>query len=143
MKPPARLLPYIVPKGFICVDGTSLTVCDVNQAAGTFNFMLIEFTQQKVIIPKKAVGEFVNLEVDVISKYVEQSLAAVLARVEALEKRLEEAGCAIVAVHGRTPALDPPEFVARARALVLLLERDAHVAGVVRASRTSCYAQYI
>ena len=45
---------------------------------------------QKVIIPKKKLGDKVNLEVDVISKYVEQSLAAVVARVEALEKKLEE-----------------------------------------------------
>ena len=89
VQPPPRLLPYIVPKGFICVDGTSLTVCDVDQGKGTFSFMLIEFTQQKVIIPKKAVGEFVNLEVDVISKYVEQSLAAVMERVDALEAKLE------------------------------------------------------
>jgi len=92
VRPPANLLPYIVPKGFIAIDGTSLTVCDVDYAAGTFNFMLIAFTQQKIIIPKKAVGEQVNLEVDVISKYVEQSLAAVVARVDALEKRLEAAG---------------------------------------------------
>ena len=76
VKPPARLLPYIVPKGFIAVDGTSLTVCEVDHAAGTFNFMLIAFTQEKVVIEKKAVGEFVNLEVDVISKYFEQSLQA-------------------------------------------------------------------
>lgn len=90
VRPPARLMPYIVPKGFIAIDGTSLTVCDVDHAQGTFNFMLIAFTQQKVIIPKKAVGDAVNLEVDVIAKYVEQSLAAVVARVEALEKRLDE-----------------------------------------------------
>jgi riboflavin synthase len=90
VKAPPRLMPYIVPKGFIAIDGTSLTVVDVDQAAGTFSFMLIEFTQQKVIIPKKKVGDKVNLEVDVISKYVEQSLAAVVARVEALEKKLEE-----------------------------------------------------
>jgi len=88
VKPPARLLPYIVPKGFICVDGTSLTVCDVDTDAGTFNFMLIEFTQQKVIIPKKKVGDAVNLEVDVIAKYVEQSLSSVIARLEALEAKL-------------------------------------------------------
>lgn len=48
IKPPARLLPYVVPKGFIAIDGTSLTVCDVDYTAGTFNFMLIAFTQQKV-----------------------------------------------------------------------------------------------
>ena len=44
--------------------------------------------QQKVIIPKKKAGMTVNLEVDVIAKYVEQSLASVVARVEALEARL-------------------------------------------------------
>jgi len=66
-----------------------LTVCDVDHTEGTFNFMLIAFTQQKIIIPKKAVGDVVNLEVDVIAKYVEQSLAAVVSRVEALEKRLD------------------------------------------------------
>ena len=54
--------------------------------------MLIAFTQQKVIIPLKKVGDAVNLEVDVISKYVENSLAAVVARVEALEAKLAAAG---------------------------------------------------
>lgn len=88
VKAPARLMPYIVPKGFIAIDGTSLTVCEVNQAEGWFNFMLIEFTQQKVIIPKKAVGDKVNLEVDVIAKYVEQGLASVMSRLEALEAKL-------------------------------------------------------
>ena len=47
---------------------------------------------RQVIIPKKAVGDAVNLEVDCIAKYVEQSLAAVVERVEALEKRLDAAG---------------------------------------------------
>jgi len=89
VKAPARLLPYIVPKGFIAIDGTSLTVVDVDYNAGTFSFMLIAFTQQKIIIPKKAVGESVNLEVDVISKYVEKSMTAVVERVAALEARLE------------------------------------------------------
>ena len=68
--------------------GTSLTVCEVNKAEGWFEFMLIEFTQQKVIIPKKAIGETVNLEVDVIAKYVENSLASVIERLEALEAKV-------------------------------------------------------
>eukprot|EP00322_Chrysochromulina_rotalis_P006637 CAMPEP_0115865266 /NCGR_PEP_ID=MMETSP0287-20121206/19633_1 /TAXON_ID=412157 /ORGANISM="Chrysochromulina rotalis, Strain UIO044" /LENGTH=261 /DNA_ID=CAMNT_0003319773 /DNA_START=19 /DNA_END=804 /DNA_ORIENTATION=+ len=88
VKPPAELMPYIVPKGFIAIDGTSLTVCDVNQAEGWFEFMLIEFTQQKVIIAKKAVGDAVNIEVDVLAKYVEQGLKAVTARLDALEAKL-------------------------------------------------------
>mmetsp|Transcript_20198 Transcript_20198/g.30152 ORF Transcript_20198/g.30152 Transcript_20198/m.30152 type:complete len:112 (+) Transcript_20198:294-629(+) len=88
VRPPSRLLPYIVPKGFIAVDGTSLTVCDVDYAEGWFNFMLVAYTQQKIIIPQKKVGDAVNLEVDVISKYVEKSMASVLARLEALEAKL-------------------------------------------------------
>lgn len=90
VKPPARLMPYIVPKGFIAIDGTSLTVCDVDYTEGWFNFMLIQHTQQSVIIPKKAVGAAVNLEVDVISKYVEKSMASVLARLDALEAKLAQ-----------------------------------------------------
>ena len=74
MRPPARLLPYIVPKGFIAVDGTSLTVCEVDAAGGWFDFMLVAYTQQKIVIPKKSVGETVNLEVDVLAKYVERLL---------------------------------------------------------------------
>ena len=88
VRPPARLLPYIVPKGFIAIDGTSLTVCEVDATAGWFEFMLIAFTQSKVVIPTKAVGDSVNLEVDVIAKYVEQSLAAVTARLDALEAKV-------------------------------------------------------
>ena len=88
VRPPAHLLPYIVPKGFIAIDGTSLTVCNVDAVEGWFDFMLIEFTQQKVIIPKKAVGDAVNLEVDVLAKYVEQGLKAVTARLDALEAKL-------------------------------------------------------
>ena len=88
VRPPARLMPYIVPKGFIAIDGTSLTVCNVNAAEGWFDFMLIAFTQQKVVIPKKAVGDAVNLEVDVLAKYVEQGLKAVTARLDVLEAKL-------------------------------------------------------
>jgi len=92
VKPPARLLPYIVPKGFIAIDGTSLTVCDVDYTEGWFNIMLVAYTQQKIIIPNKPVGAAVNLEVDVISKYVEKSMASVLARLEALEAKVAEGG---------------------------------------------------
>jgi len=57
---------YIVPKGFIAVDGTSLTICDVNQNENWFTFMLVSHTQQKVIIPKKSIGDFVNIEVKIL-----------------------------------------------------------------------------
>ncbi|CAN6476432.1 unnamed protein product [Victoria cruziana] len=67
-----NLLKYIVPKGFIAVDGTSLTVVKVFDDEECFNFMLVAYTQQKVVIPLKKVGQKVNLEVDILGKYVER-----------------------------------------------------------------------
>ncbi|XVF75913.1 hypothetical protein PTKIN_Ptkin13bG0225000 [Pterospermum kingtungense] len=70
------LLKYVVPKGFIAVDGTSLTVVDVFEEELCFNFMLVAYTQQKVVIPLKEVGQKVNLEVDILGKYVERLLSS-------------------------------------------------------------------
>lgn len=69
-----KLLKYIVPKGFIAVDGTSLTVVDVFDDEKCFNFMLVAYTQQHVVIPLKNVGQLVNLEADILGKYVERLL---------------------------------------------------------------------
>lgn len=71
-----EILKYIVPKGFIAVDGTSLTVVNVFGEESCFNFMLVDYTQKKVVIPMKAVGEKVNLEVDILGKYVERLLSS-------------------------------------------------------------------
>lgn len=71
-----ELLKYIVPKGFIAVDGTSLTVVDVFDEEDCFNFMLVSYSQQKVVIPLKQVGQKVNLEVDILGKYVERLLSS-------------------------------------------------------------------
>lgn len=70
------LMRYIVPKGFIAVDGTSLTVVDVFENECCFNFMLVAYTQQKVVIPSKKIGDKVNLEVDILGKYVERLLGS-------------------------------------------------------------------
>lgn len=83
------LLSYIVPKGFIAIDGTSLTVVDVNTEESWFSFMLIDYTQKKIIIPDKSVGDKVNLEVDVLGKYSENALTALIPRLEALEAKVE------------------------------------------------------
>ncbi|XP_052177227.1 riboflavin synthase [Diospyros lotus] len=69
-----EMLKYIVPKGFIAVDGTSLTVVQVFDEMQSFNFMLVDYTQQKVVIPLKKIGQKVNLEVDILGKYVERLL---------------------------------------------------------------------
>lgn len=67
---PADLLRHVVPKGYIAVDGTSLTVIDVLE--DRFTFMLVAYTQQHIVLPQRALGSRVNLEVDVIAKYVEK-----------------------------------------------------------------------
>lgn len=61
-----EILPFVIPKGYIAVDGTSLTVCEVNRREKWFNLMLIAHTQKCIVIPKKKVGERVNLEADCI-----------------------------------------------------------------------------
>lgn len=67
---PRGLSPYIVVKGFIAVDGVSLTVTDCNSSS--FNVSLVAYTQQNTILGSKKPGSWVNLEVDVIAKYVER-----------------------------------------------------------------------
>ncbi|GAA0161351.1 transferase [Lithospermum erythrorhizon] len=71
-----ELLRYIVPKGFIAVDGASLTVVDVFDDEGCFNFMLVAYTQNNIVIPLKKVGQKVNVEVDILGKYVERLLSS-------------------------------------------------------------------
>ncbi len=67
---PAGLDRYIVHKGSITVDGVSLTVSDV--IPGEFAVSLIPTTLAVTTLGHKAVGALVNLEVDVIAKYVEK-----------------------------------------------------------------------
>merc|ERR1712241_1076870 len=83
-----KLLPFVVPKGYIAVDGTSLTVCEVNQREKWFNLMLIAHTQQCIVIPKKNVGERVNLEADCLGKYAAAAVGGVAERVRYLEGQL-------------------------------------------------------
>ncbi len=70
-----QLLRYIVPKGYIAVDGVSLTVVDVLPDA--FTFMLVAYTQQHITLPRRPVGSRVNLEVDILGKYVEKFIGEV------------------------------------------------------------------
>lgn len=63
-----EILRYIVPKGFIAVDGTSLTV--TTKDAGSFGVALIGYTLRHTILAERKPGDAVNLEVDIIGKYV-------------------------------------------------------------------------
>jgi riboflavin synthase len=88
--PNNALLPYIIPKGFIALDGTSLTVCDVNDAERWFTIMMIAHTQDCVVMAKKQPGDRVNVEVDMVGKYALKSLEGAMGSegVVALVKRL-------------------------------------------------------
>ena len=66
---PHPMMRYMAVKGFIAVDGLSLTVAEMG--ADSFTVSLVEFTQNATTIAKKKVGDAVNLEVDIIAKYVE------------------------------------------------------------------------
>jgi riboflavin synthase len=71
---PPELAKYVVEKGSITVDGVSLTVMAV--AADTFDVGLIPTTLKLTVLGTKSIGDPVNLEVDVIAKYVEKMLGA-------------------------------------------------------------------
>lgn len=72
IQPPARLLPYIVEKGFIAVDGTSLTVAE--RTARAFSVAIIPYTLHHTNLHTRRPGDRVNLEVDILAKYVESLL---------------------------------------------------------------------
>jgi riboflavin synthase len=71
---PPALMKYIVPKGYIAVDGMSLTVVDTGPDWCTI--ALIPHTRAVTIAGQYAPGVCVNLEVDILGKYVEKLLAA-------------------------------------------------------------------
>ena len=70
---PTDLMRYIVPKGFIAIDGASLTV--VHTGPDWFDVTLIAYSQEKLVLPRKKPGARVNLEVDILAKYVERLIA--------------------------------------------------------------------
>jgi riboflavin synthase len=71
---PDHLDRYVVEKGFVALDGVSLTV--IATGRGCFSVALVEYTQEAVTLPRKPIGASVNLEVDVLAKYVERLLEA-------------------------------------------------------------------
>ena len=70
---PKRLMRYIVEKGFVAVDGISLTV--VKTGASSFTLSVIPYTLENTNLKGKSVGDRVNLEVDIVAKYVESLLS--------------------------------------------------------------------
>jgi riboflavin synthase len=74
---PPALSRYVVEKGSIAVDGVSLTVVGVADEPAAFTVSLVPTTTQRTTLGRRAAGELVNLEVDVIAKYVEKLVAGV------------------------------------------------------------------
>jgi len=69
---PKRLNRYIVEKGFVAVDGISLTV--VKRGASSFTLAVIPYTLKNTNLASLSVGDRVNLEADILAKYVESLL---------------------------------------------------------------------
>jgi riboflavin synthase len=69
-----RLLRTIVPQGSVALDGISLTVADVDRTAGTFTVSLIPHTLKETVLQYKQTGDTVNIENDILGKYVEHLL---------------------------------------------------------------------
>ena len=86
---PAELSPFFVEKGSVCIDGVSLTLTTVT--ADSFGVMLIPETQQRTSLGKKQPGQRVNLEADIIGKYVARMMGG---RGELTIEQLKAAGLA-------------------------------------------------
>ncbi|AIF40936.1 riboflavin synthase subunit alpha [Dermacoccus nishinomiyaensis] len=93
---PVDLAPYVVEKGSVTLDGVSLTVASRQEAS--FSVSLIPTTLELTTFGAARVGDLVNVEVDVLAKYVEQMLAP---RLAALDIRLVELDARLAASEGR------------------------------------------
>ena len=67
---PDKLIPYMVNKGFVAVDGVSLTIIDVDDLS--FSISLVAYTSENTTLGDRRPGDIVNLETDIIAKYLER-----------------------------------------------------------------------
>ena len=72
---PKDLMKYVVAQGSICLEGVSLTVGELNDATNQISVWLIPETLAQTNLSKKSLGGHLNIEVDVLAKYVERLLA--------------------------------------------------------------------
>jgi len=70
---PAEVRRYVVARGFVAVDGASLTVMGLHPDG--IDVSLVYHTQQSITLPRKPIGTQVNVEADVVAKYVERFVA--------------------------------------------------------------------
>ena len=67
---PPEIMRYVVEKGFIAIDGVSLTV--VTMDTSSFRVSVVDYTRKHTTLGSRQVGDLVNLEADIIAKYVER-----------------------------------------------------------------------
>jgi riboflavin synthase len=72
---PSDLMKYVVAQGSICIEGVSLTVGELNDKADQVSVWLIPETLDKTNLSEKTIGDLLNIEVDVLAKYVERLIA--------------------------------------------------------------------
>lgn len=72
---PEKLTKYIVNQGSICLDGISLTVGEINDANNVVTVWLIPETLERTNLAGKQPGDLINVEVDVLAKYVERLIS--------------------------------------------------------------------
>ena len=77
-KAPANIMKYVVEKGFIAVDGVSLTVVD--RAADGFSVALVPYTRQHTTFGERKPGDLVNLEADITARYIENFISPYVGR---------------------------------------------------------------
>ena len=73
-RPPAEYLPYILMKGPVCLDGASLTVMARDEES--FSVSLVQYTQEHTNLTSRQPGDSINLETDLLARYIEQLLEA-------------------------------------------------------------------
>lgn len=88
-----NLLPFIIEKGSIAIDGVSLTVIETGD--GYFSTSLIPHTREKTTLGKKILGDSVNLETDILGKYIWKMLTAV-----EIQKKKSKVDYAFLEQHG-------------------------------------------
>lgn len=66
----ARSTDYLIPKGYVTIDGISLTITSIDRLHTTFSIMLIPHTQAKVVLATKSIGQTVNIEFDMLVKSI-------------------------------------------------------------------------
>ena len=72
---PKDLMKYVVAQGSICIEGVSLTVGELNDPADQISVWLIPETLANTNLSHKQIGDSLNIEVDVLAKYVERLIA--------------------------------------------------------------------